>query len=140
MKAKDYLKQLEMLDIKINQKIKQASDLREITAAGKGIDYSKDKVQTCVSSDALSENVIRYISLENEINRRIDEFVDLKNQIINQIQELKDANHMQILYKRYVEYKRLEVIAVEMNYTYPYIRTLHGHALQDFERTYTILH
>ena len=140
MKSKEYLQQLKLLDMKIDQKLKQKEDLRQITQATGALDYSKDRVQTSPSGDALSNAVIKYLSLEEEIDRQIDQFVDLKNQIINQIQGLKDVNYVQVLFKRYVEYKKLEVIAVEMDYTYPYVRALHGYALQEFERTYTILH
>lgn len=139
MKAKEYLQQLKLLDVKINQKMKQADDLRQMAQATGALDYSRDRVQTSVSGDPISNTVIRYLSLEEEIDRQIDQFVDLKNQIINQIQELKDINYVQVLFKRYVEYKGLEVIAIEMGYTYPYVRALHGHALQEFEKTYTIL-
>lgn len=41
---------------------------------------------------------------------------------------------MNILYKRYVEYKRLKTIADEMNYTYEYIRSMHGWALEEFSK------
>ena len=81
--------------------------------------------------------MIKYIDLENDLNKQIDEFVDLKNKIINEIQSLKDINYVKLLYKRYIEYKRLEVIAVEMNYTYTYVRTLHGQALQEFDKVHT---
>lgn len=140
MKAKDYLKQLELLDEKINQKLFQVNELRQMAAASGAVDYAKDRVQTSASGDSLCNSVIRYISLEEEIDRQIDQFVDMKNQIINQIQGLKDVNHMKILFKRYVEFKRLEVIAVEMGYTYQYVREVHGHALAEFQRTYINLH
>lgn len=134
MKAKEYLQQLKLLDVKIDQKLKQAGDLRQMAQVTGALDCSKDRVQTSPSEDSLSNAVIRYLSLEEEIDRQIDQFVDLKNLIINQIQELKDVNYVQVLFKRYVEYKALEVIAVEMGYTYQYVRILHGHALQDFEK------
>ena len=137
MKVKDYLKQVEMLDVKIDQRIKQIDDLRQMAVAGKGIDYSKDKIQTSVSGDAISETVIKYIELENELNKQIDEFVDLKNKIINEVQSLEDVEHVKLLYKRYIEYKSLKVIAVEMKYTYAYARTLHGRALQEFSKVHT---
>lgn len=106
-----------------------------------GIDYSKDRVQTGTFGDAPYTNIItRIVDLSAEIDSEIDSFVDKKHRIINQIQSLQNVNHTSLLYKRYVEFKRLEVIAVEMSYTYQYIRELHGHALQDFERTYPNLH
>ena len=94
---------------------------------------------------SLSENapfvhiVHKIIELEKEINAEIDKFVNKKHEIINQIQGLKDTRHIEILYKRYVQFKSLETISVELNYTYQYTRELHGYALQDFQRTYKTL-
>ena len=133
MKAKEYLQQLQRLDAVINQKIKELEGLRLTLSSVGSIDYAKDRVQTGSSSDAPFVRTIEKIA-------EIDSFVDKKHQIINEIQGLSNAIHIQILFKRYVEFKRLEVISVEMNYTYAYTRELHGYALQDFERTYTNLH
>lgn len=137
MKAKEYLQQLKRLDTVINQKIKELGDLRSMSTSAGGFDYSKERVQSSPSGDAPFVKLIgRIIDLEEEINAEIDAFVDKKHEIINQIQALKDDKFIDLLYKRYVEYKRLEVISVEMNYTYQYTKELHGYALQEFERTY----
>ena len=134
MKAKEYLQQLQRLDTVINQKIKELDGLRLESQSTRGIDYSKERVQTSPSGDAPFVNLTgRILGLEAEIDREIDNFVDKKHQIINQIQGLSNATYIQVLFKRYVEFKRLEVIAVEMNFTYGYIKHLHGYALQDFE-------
>ena len=140
MKAKEYLQQLKRLDTVINQKIKELGDLRSMSTGVGGFDYSKERVQSSPSGDAPFVKLIgRIIDLEEEINAEIDAFVDKKHEIINQIQALKDDKFIDLLYKRYVEYKRLEVISVEMNYTYQYTKELHGYALQEFERTYPSL-
>lgn len=140
MKAKEYLQQLQRLDTVINQKIKELDGLRLELQSTRGIDYSKERVQSSPSGSAPFVNLTgRIMDLEAEINAEIDCFVDKKHQIINQIQGLSNATHIQVLFKRYVEFKRLEVIAVEMNFTYQYTRALHGNALRNFERSYTNL-
>lgn len=141
MTAKEYLQQLQRLDIMINQKTKELDTLRlQIQSIG-SIDYSKERVQTSPSGDASFVKLIgRITDLEAEINAEIDKYVDKKHQIINQIQSLQNVNYISILFKRYVEYKRLRCICVEMDFTYQYIRELHGYALQEFEKTYTNLH
>lgn len=137
MKAKEYLQQLQRLDTVINQKIKEVQDLRLKSQSTGSVDYSKESVQTNLSGDAPFVKLIgRIIDLEAEINAEIDAFVDEKHKVINQIQALKNSKYIEILYKHYVEFKRLEVVAVEMNFTYQYTRELHGYALQDFETTY----
>ena len=78
----------------------------------------------------------RIIGLEAEINAEIDRFVDEKHKIINQIQGLKNSDYISLLFKRYVEFKKFETIAVEMNFTYQYVLNMHGYALKEFETTY----
>ena len=137
MKAKEYLQQLKRLDELINQKIKEVTDLRERATSVSGIDYSKDKVQTSPSGDAPFVKLIGKIAdLEAEINAEIDSFVNEKHKIIKQIQSLKNADYISLLFKRYVEFKKFEIIAIEMNFTYQYVLELHGCALREFETTY----
>lgn len=137
MKAKEYLQQLQRLDTMINQKIKELGGLRLMSQSIGGIDYSKERVQSSPSGDApFVKPVLRMIELEQEINAEIDRFVDEKHEIINQIQALQNPKHIDILYKHYVEFKRLEIVAVEMNFTYQYIVELHGTALKEFQLTH----
>lgn len=134
MKAKEYLQRLKRLDTVINQKIKELEELRTMSTSVGGVDYSKERVQTSPSGDAPYVNTVaRMIDLDEEINREIDEFADEKHKIINQIQGLKNPDYISLLFKRYVEYKSLEKICVEMNFSYDYIKHLHGYALRDFE-------
>ena len=135
MSAKEYLKDLKRLDTMINQKIKELDDLKALREGVGGLDYSKDRVQTSMLGDASFVNsTLRIIELEQEINNEIDKFVDKKHTIINQIHTLNDSKHIEILHKRYVEFKSFELIAVEMSYAYDYVRRLHGIALQNFKR------
>ena len=47
---------------------------------------------------------------------------------------LKKVEHIEILFKRYVEYKNVECIADEMNYSYKYASKLLNLALKAFEK------
>lgn len=137
MTAKEYLKQLKKLDVMINQEVKELEELRLKAMSIGSIDYSKGRTQTNSFKGAPFVELIKHIAdLEAEINIDIEKLVDRKHKIIKQIQALDDTNYMEILYKRYVEFKKLEEIAVEMNFTYQYTREIHGYALQKFETTY----
>lgn len=139
MWAKEYLQQLRRLDTVIDQKIKELDDLRSMSTSVGSIDYSKERVQTSPSGDAPFVKIVnKMIELDEEINRDIDDFVDRKHKIINEIQSLENTKHIQILFKKYVEYKTFEQISVEMNYTYQYIVLLHGYALKEFSQKYSI--
>lgn len=137
MTAKEYLRQVRKADVNIDQRIREKEDLREMATSIGSFNYSKERVQTSPPSSAQYEQLInKMLDLDAEINSLIDSYVDLKHKIIGQIQGLCDVNYIEILNKRYIENKRLEVIAVEMNYDYNYIRHIHGRALQEFEKRY----
>lgn len=78
--------------------------------------------------------VDKYVDLERKINNMIDRMTDLRHEIIEKIQQLNDERYVQILYKRYVEFKSFELIACELKYDYKWTCRLHGYALQEFEK------
>ncbi len=137
MKAKEYLQQLQRLDIIINQKIKEIQNLRLKSQSTGDIDYSEERVQLSFSGNAPFVKLIEeIIDLEAKINTEINTFVEEKHKIINRIQGLKNSDYIALLFKRYVEFKKFETIAIEMNFTYQYILNMHGYALKEFETTY----
>ena len=137
MTAKEYLSQLRRLNVVINNKIKELDELRAVSGCVSGIDYSADKVQVSPKTGGSFENIIeRIIILGQDINKEIDDYVDIKHKIINQINGLNDYRHIAVLYKKYVEFKRFEEVAVDMIYTYQYTIELHGYALNNFYKTY----
>ena len=101
------------------------------------IDYSKDKVASSSGGEAAFTHLLeRGDKLSEEIAEEIGQLWTLRNEMIEKIEQLPDDRYRNILFKRYVEYKSIEQIAVEMNYNYPYIVELHGYALRAFEKLY----
>ena len=135
---KEYLRQIRLFDICIRQKEAELaamrSELENMSAAVTG-----ERVQTSVN-DKMSEKVSHIVDLEAMIIQDKEKFLRMKDRIINEIQSLDNSVYVDILYKRYVEYKQLEEIAVEMNYSYIQVLRLHGFALQEFKRWHTMSH
>lgn len=136
MTAKNYLRQIRLLDQKISQRVEEAAELRQLALGFHAVEIKEDAVQTSPDGDKLAEAVGRYVDMEEEIDRMIDDFVDLKHKIIGQIQNISDERLMTVLFLRYVRYLSFEEIAVEMSYTYKWVCDLHGQALQEFEKKY----
>lgn len=135
-KAKEYLKQVRKLDTMIEQLIKERDSLRQFDGV-LGLSYDGDPVQTSPDGSApFEKTVARIISLEAELDDLIDEFVATRTKITREIHGLDNMLYVRLLYKRYVEYKSLELIAAEMYYSYDRIRHLHGYALRAFELKY----
>lgn len=70
--------------------------------------------------------------LKQEIGDLYIEYINLRYDILEQIHSLDEANYMDLLYKKYMEFKTLKVIAKEMEYEGSYVRKLHGKALKAF--------
>jgi len=77
-------------------------------------------------------------SLRQEVQQERTQFIHDRNSIIEQIQGMENETYRVFLYKRYVEYKNLEPISMEMHYEFNYIRQLHSIAVQAFGRCYGI--
>lgn len=137
MKAKEHLSNLRELKIKIDQKKEQLKELELLRVSVGSFDYSRERVQTSIDGNQIENDTIKLLMLESEIKDDMIAFEFEKDRIIREIHALKNAEYIKLLFKRYVEFKRLEKIAVEMDYTYQYTREMHGYALQDFETTYT---
>ena len=133
MTAKEYLQQLERADVIIEQKMKEQADLEELSKCVRAIDYGKDRVSSSGTGDAPFVNpVLKIVMLEQEINAEIDKYVDLKRKITGEIQCLQDPQFIKVLFKRYVEYKGFDKIAVELECSERNVYTIHGQALKDF--------
>jgi len=141
MNAKDYLKQLKKLDVMIQDMEEQLEFLHEQASSAGAIRYDKEKIQMTQVSSKLEELVLSYIELENEIKKERLTFQLKKQKIIHEIHEIDDieGKYISVLYKRYVEYKSYELIAVEMNYSFDYVKELHRDALERFHRKHPTL-
>lgn len=141
MNAQRYLQQIKILDTKIKQKEDQYFEIYNAATNAGVIRYDKELVQTTRTGDRTEKLVIKYSQLEKEISEQKLKFHEIKNRIINEIQELSDDRYINILYKRYVEYKNYEVISKEMRYSFDYVKELHRNSIKAFEEKHpTISH
>lgn len=134
MTTKEYLSQIRLLNLKIDQKMEEKADLMSRAMGNHSPVLTKDKVQSSISGDKMSNTIDRYVDLEKEIDDLIDMYVDKRDTIINQIHQMNNHRYIRILYLRYVKYCTFEYIAVEMNYSIRGIYKLHGNALQAFQK------
>ena len=134
MNVKRYLNRIRLYDIRINQRIEQAEDLKRRAFSIGSPEIKADSVQSSPSPDPLADAVSRYVDLEKKINSMIDRFVAMKDKIIGEIQQVEDPRYCTVLYLRYVKYMNMQEISEYMNYEYKYTCQLHGQALLAFER------
>lgn len=116
------------IDREINELLREKEEVRDrvlkITQS-----YTGDTVQSTKDPHKFD----RVVELEMEIDRHIDELVAVKTEILHGIAQLSDGRYREILRLRYLSGKTFEQIAVEMNYSWRHVCTLHGRALLKME-------
>jgi hypothetical protein len=133
VKAIDYLKQIEVMDAKINSNIEELAQLEALATKTTSV-LGDERVQASGSQDKMADCVVKIADLQTELNKQIDEYIEFKNQARDVINEC-DADCLTLLKKRYFFYKKWEEIAVEMNFTYQWVSDgLHQRALSQVQR------
>lgn len=128
MNAKDYLQQVQKIDMIIKNKIIEKEQWMSMatstTASSDG-----ERVQSSGSQQKMADAVVRYVELEADIDRHINSLIDTKKDVIEVIEQLP-AIEYDILHRVYIQYKDLNDVAAEYGKTYSWITTVHGRALQ----------
>lgn len=136
MTAKEYLQQIEVLNKKINHRIREAERLHALITGG-ALTYNPDKIQTIVGR-VQEERLEKYIDMQREINELIDEMIRAKHKVIGEIHQInageKTATYIEILFRRYIELTPLTRVAEEIGYNYKWLCQLHGLALKTFDK------
>lgn len=117
--AKEYLSQVRKIDIMINYKQKQLDELQH-TADSITANASSERVQNSGTQDRVGQIVAKIVDLQNEINRDIDRLVDVKREVMDVVDQL-DPTCIELLTKRYFDFKTWEQIAAEMGYSYQWV-------------------
>ena len=132
MTAKEYLRQIAVLDAKIKRR---QTEIEELKAAATHITtvFDENKVWTAGgANDKIADIVTRWVVMEQNVAEMLDQLMDLRHKIIGEIHQLTDDRYIRILEMRYVDRETFEQIAVNMQYDIRWIYRLHGYALQEF--------
>lgn len=128
MKAKDFLQSALKIDKMIENKMYEKSQWVAI-ATSTTANCNGERVQSSGSKQKMADAVEKYMELEKEIDRYIDELVKKKNEIIKIVEQLPAVEY-DLLHKIYIQGKTLYGFAEENNKTYSSVTTLHGSALK----------
>lgn len=75
--------------------------------------YSNDRVQSS-SGDSLGDIMVKIVTLEERLNKKIDEYGDAKMQVKNVIFSLNNEDWQDIVYMRDIECKTFREISRKM--------------------------
>ena len=132
MKAKDYLSQAYKLNHRIDCKLRQTENLRDLATRATASIHA-ERVSGTKQRSPMENAIVKLIDLEYEINSDIDSLVDMKREIAVVISKLSSPSHKILLELRYLEGKTWDEIAKAMDYDLRWIYRLHGKALKEIE-------
>ena len=130
--AKHYLKQVEMLDAKITNKLIERQQWRDV-ALGITASIGGERVQSSGSQQKMADAVVKCVDIEKEIDKLIDDLIDTKKSVIETIEKLYSPTEYRILHMRYIQHISLTDIAEKLNRDYTTITTAHGRALKNVQ-------
>lgn len=127
---------------------------RDIDKAIKSIRREKEKVLAAAVNSVAGTNgqtvqvtrrntsedkFIKYASYSEQLEQYEKNLIDIKSEIAVAIQKVKNPTLYTVLFQRYVEFKRWEEIALDMNYSYVHVvHNLHPQALAVISKIVTI--
>ncbi len=133
MKAIFYLKQIEIMDARINSITKEIQMLLTL-ATNTTSAMGGEKVQASGSQEKIADCVAKMIDLQSKLTADIDKLLNYRKEAFNILLKC-DSDHIELLYKRYFEYKDWQLIAEEMGFSYKWVSSgLHQRALARFQK------
>ena len=128
VKAVELFNKARLLDMEIDTLIEESQSIRDmatqVTSTINDMPGAPLK-----NNDRFQDTMVSLIDYERKINSRIDELVNLKQEINDIIGKLPRLEHRIVLTKRYLQRKRWEQIAVEMEYEERQVRRFKTEAL-----------
>jgi uncharacterized protein YfbU (UPF0304 family) len=132
LEAKEFLKQVEKLDVRITNKLIEQRQWRDI-ALGITANMEGERVQSSGAKSKMADAVERCVDMEAEIDRLVDILIETKKEVIQTIEQLDSPIEYDILHKRYIQFRDLQDIADHYGKEYGWATTTHGRALKHLQ-------
>ncbi|MCM1234894.1 MAG: hypothetical protein NC489_32740 [Ruminococcus flavefaciens] len=129
--AKRYLNKVQQTD-RLIARLKSTIATLRAGLTSQSYELKPDKVQSSGPTDTLAETFARIDELEREINQNISDLSDWKKEAFERIGRVADLDQRNVLLARYVEGKKWEQVAVEINLSIRQVTRIHGGALMSF--------
>lgn len=128
MTTKEWLCRAQNIDREIGQLMRERRN-----AWDRAVSITSRLNSACVSGTKDPHKYDALVEYEMVIDAKVDELYNTKREIQQAIWAVQDGTLRAVLLERYIEGKKWEQIAVELNYSYMQICRLHGKALAEIK-------
>lgn len=133
MTTKDYLNQINRLNMLVNNKLTEIAQYRELSCSISAV-KNEEKVMTSPNQDKIGTNIAKIDEMERKLDEIIDDYIALKEKIKQQINKLPKEKHKIILYEKYIKFKSISEISKKLDMTDRGCKKAHKKALEEFEK------
>lgn len=138
MTAKEYLKQIQNIHTKIENKRERLERIDCILTSPVVGEIKQDKVQTSIKLDKQERLIVDKADLEEELQRLMYEEAALIIKIGKQIDGMDNPTYSRILHLRYEENMPFIDIARMIGQKHKHTCNLHGMALKEFNNKHLV--
>lgn len=96
--------------------------------------YGDEQKGTSSIKDRVAEGLAKLLDETTEYEKTLEELKIKQIEVEKQLEKMEDKRYRNILYKKYIRGKKIEEIAVDIEQDYKYTCTLHGYALNEFDK------
>ena len=125
MNAKEFLGKAGRLEREISSMKEQLLQYRAL-AEKVTVAYGNEAVSHSRNIHSQEDVALRIIALEEEINNSTAMLNSVRIEIANLLGEIPDSRIRNVLWKKYIEYKSIVMIAKETAYSIRWTKTLHS--------------
>lgn len=129
MTPKEYLMQYRFAVMRATSALDLRDELRGIAARVTPAYQTTGSAGKHSAGDKLGSSVAKIMDAESIVDEEIEMLIATEREVQKTIDAVKDKTLSELLYKRYINGKTFEMIAVEMNYSYRQTIRMHGTAL-----------
>lgn len=133
MTAKEYLRQIGIMDRKINLDLRRLEELRDLSTRISGSGFEQNHNPNRPREAPFVKSMNRIIDMERKITEEIDAYVDFKEKAVDMIRKVSDFSQREVLEMRYGGQMSWEDIAAETGRSLRSVYRIHGVALLSFE-------
>ena len=136
MTTKEYLEQIEKLQLLIENKLIEVKQLKIMACNVSAVKNSDINVQSSHEMDRLGQSIAKIVDMENSVNESMEVFINRKQTIIKQIESMEDTRMYRILSARYINFESWDRVAKITSYSPVQVKRIHEKALAEFEKMY----
>lgn len=129
MVAKEFLQQVEKLDILIANKLIEKQQWHDL-AVGITAVMEGERVRSSSKQSRMVDAIAKCMDMEEEIDHVVDQFVATKKEVIQVIEQVQNPTWYKVLHMKYIQHLDLNEIADRCNGSYDWAKSAHSKAVK----------